>query len=684
MNKDDTFRGPGSAYERLVAALREHGCTVVDHGDRGAASTPGHSSADRGTTFRRVEDRTVVHCHNGDTGQMLADIGLSWADLYDNPRPRYEYPDGRLVTRYYSNGRKKFHQDHHEGKRALFGSDRLPQDRDVPVLVLEGEADVITARSIGYPAVTQAQGASTPPDRADWEPLRGRPVWVVADRDERGRARADKVAAHLRDIAARVVIAEAKAGNDFSDHIAAGYDVNDLVIVGEVRPARRARLTWANEIQPEPVVWAWEDQGEGRIPAGTLSIAAGREGTGKSSFGIWKAAQITNGELPGAWFGQRRPVFYLAVEDSWKHTLVPRLMAAGADLSRIGRFEVVDDTNGGDVVLSLPQDNALLEQAITEHGAALVVIDPLMSVIGERIDTHREREVRSALDPLARLADRTGAVILGIAHFNKGSGADISSLITGSGAFKNVPRSVFGFARDESDQAGGRVMTQSKNSLGRDDLPSLGYRIETAEISTPKGIARTGRFVFTGETDRTVSDILRESARIGSDDEGEHSPAQRFILRYIREHADENGEVPARDVFTAGEPAGYTEKDLTKARARCKEPKIATRKQGFGKGSQSFWSIDASIDSIDSNRESLESMGSMTESIPSPAPEDTGEATGVTHLFASHERESTTAKPRPGDPCQGCGNGIGYAGLETGICRRCQTSTTLPADDGAA
>ncbi|GAA1028009.1 hypothetical protein GCM10009557_11470 [Virgisporangium ochraceum] len=248
---------------------------------------------------------------------------------------------------------------------------------------------------------------------------------------------------------------------------------------GEGRSNRSYRITWASEIEPEPVVWAWEDAGHGRLPAGSLSTAAGREGTGKSSFGIWMAARITTGTLPGAFYGQPRPVLYVAIEDSWKHTLVPRLIAAGADLSRVGRFDVVVD-EGEEVTLSLPVDNAILEAAIRDAGVVLVVIDPLMSVISDRVDTHRERDVRTALDPLAKLADRTACVILGIAHFSKGGGTDAASLITGSGAFKNVPRTIFGFAKDEADESGGRVMTQVKNSLGREELPSLRYTIESA------------------------------------------------------------------------------------------------------------------------------------------------------------------------------------------------------------
>lgn len=348
---------------------------------------------------------------------------------------------------------------------------------------------------------------------------------------------------------------------------------------------RRAKITWASDIEMEPVTWAWTESGEGRIAAGTLAIAAGREGTGKSSFGIWMSAHITLGTLPGAYLGGDARVLYVAVEDSWKHTLGPRLAASGADRSKVGRFEVVNYADE-QVGLSLPHDNALLEEAIVEHNVKLVVIDPLMSVIGQKIDTHREREVRTALDPLAQLADRTGAIILGIAHFNKSAGGDISSLITGSGAFKNVPRAVFGFAKDEDDENGGRVMTQSKNSLGREDLPSLGYRIESAEVVTPKGPTTTGRFTFTGHTDRSVSDVLRES-RHDADDGEERRDAASWISTYL-------GGNPSRcatdkEVLAAGVAQGFNKGTLRNARKKV----ASTTSTGYGAEKVTTWTLRA-------------------------------------------------------------------------------------------
>jgi hypothetical protein len=47
-----------------------------------------------------------------------------------------------------------------------------------------------------------------------------------------------------------------------------------------------------------------------------------------------------SGVLPGEYLGQSKAVLVAASEDSWEHTIVPRLMAAGADLDLVYRVEV--------------------------------------------------------------------------------------------------------------------------------------------------------------------------------------------------------------------------------------------------------------------------------------------------------------------------------------------------------
>lgn len=50
----------------------------------------------------------------------------------------------------------------------------------------------------------------------------------------------------------------------------------------------------------------------------------------------WAAAQVTRGELPGVYAGAPKDVLIAATQDSWEHTIVPRLIAAAADLTNTG------------------------------------------------------------------------------------------------------------------------------------------------------------------------------------------------------------------------------------------------------------------------------------------------------------------------------------------------------------
>lgn len=371
------------------------------------------------------------------------------------------------------------------------------------------------------------------------------------------------------------------ASRTTAEEILAANGIN----LGTSPAPRRIKLTPASAIEPEPVIWAWEpEQGAGRIPAGALTLAAGREGTGKSSFGIWLAARLSCGELPGTFYGRPRNVFYAAVEDSWSRTLVPRLIAAGADLARVFRVDV-EDVLRGETMISLPLDVQPLEQAIAEYDAAALVVDPLMSTLGSRVDAHRSQDVRQALEPLVRMAERTRALTLGIAHFNKGSSTDASQLITGSGAFKDLARAVLAFARD--GETGEQVMTQTKNSLGRLDLPSLSYRIEGYDVPTPKGVANVGRLVFTGIAQRSVEDTL--AAPVDRDEAGERDEAIEWLRGYLMDHG---GEAAAGDVIKAGERDGIAKRTLQRARTRAG---VTSHRSGFGK--EWVWTLSVTEES---------------------------------------------------------------------------------------
>ncbi len=333
---------------------------------------------------------------------------------------------------------------------------------------------------------------------------------------------------------------------------------------------RQLLLTSAATVQIRPVHWTWQD----RIPAGALTVIPGREGIGKSLALAWLSAQITRGTLPGRFAGQPRAVVYAASEDSWEHTIAPRLHVAGADLDKVLRVEVVHD--GTVDALTLPGDCDALAVEIDRHGVALLAADPLLSLIHAGIDTHRDRDLRTALEPLVRMAERTGCAVVGLAHFNKSNNPDALNLITGSRAFSAVARAVIAIARDPEDADGACVLSQAKNNLGRLDLPSLRYVVESVDVPTEEGPAQVGQLVFTGESDRSVADILADASRGGdSSRRADRDDAAAWLTDYLTEH---DGHAPYAEIAQAARADGIPERTLKRAQSRAG---VISKRSGF-------------------------------------------------------------------------------------------------------
>jgi hypothetical protein len=256
-------------------------------------------------------------------------------------------------------------------------------------------------------------------------------------------------------------------------------------------------------------------------------------------------------------------------------------MAAGADMDLVFRADVVTE-EGEEYILTLPRDIDGLEAEITRIGAVMLSIDPLLSAISNGLDSHKDAEVRQALQPLARMADRTGCAILANAHFNKSSGSDPLSLVMGSAAFGNVARAALGFARDTEDDEGSCVISQVKNNLGRLDLPSLRYRIDGVFIDTQEGPAEIGHMVWLGETDRSVADILRE--RTGGDVRTERDEAKDFLRVLLP--------ALAKDVQREAKNAGLSWATVRRAAEDLGVQKIKQGKPGE-KGQHWLWTLSS-------------------------------------------------------------------------------------------
>jgi hypothetical protein len=319
--------------------------------------------------------------------------------------------------------------------------------------------------------------------------------------------------------------------------------------------ARKLRLTKASEFKIKRVEWLWD----GRVPVGEITLIPGREGVGKSTFLAWLATAITRGQLPGRWFGTKRAVLYAATEDSWEHTIAPRLVAAGADLDLVYRVDVeVEEGRFGKLLL--PVDSAKLAElalsADVEVGALLC--DPIISLISDEINTFKAQELRRALEPLRTAAERGGFAVAALVHFNKGKDNDVLTAISGSRGWVEVARAVIAIARDPDAEQYTCVVSQVKNNLGRSDLTNLAYTIESHTVDTYDGLqAEVGRLAWTSQAyARGVEDILSPPKEDRS-----HSEAVNAVLVFINERYAETGHpVKAAEIMQRlggahGEPA---------------------------------------------------------------------------------------------------------------------------------
>jgi hypothetical protein len=339
-------------------------------------------------------------------------------------------------------------------------------------------------------------------------------------------------------------------------------------------------VTPASTIHVRPVRWLWD----GRLALGSLNLEAGREGVGKTVVAATLTASVTRGNLPGVYFGTPKAVIIAATEDSWEHTLVPRLMVADADLDRVFRVDVVTDAHL-QTALSLPIDLPELERVIREVDAALVIADPLLSRLDARLDSHKDAEVRLALEPLVAVAAAADVCVLGLIHVNKSVSADPLTVIMASRAFVAVARTVLFVAADPDDDSR-RLLGTPKNNLGRTDLPTLAFHIVGAKATdTPEGEVWTGKLEWAGESDRSIREVI-EHALETSLVRSATSEAAEWLQDYL---TDQNGPIESAVAKREGGKAGLSKDALHRA---CGRLGVVIESRGFPR--QTYWYLPSS------------------------------------------------------------------------------------------
>ncbi|GAC69930.1 AAA family ATPase [Gordonia soli] len=294
------------------------------------------------------------------------------------------------------------------------------------------------------------------------------------------------------------------------------------------------------DVVPTKVDWLWWPW----IPRGKLTIFEGEPDVGKSTMTLtWASMVTTGGPWPCAIVGGREThnekglnepgsVVLVGVEDDIADTVVPRLIAAGADRSRIVTMTQPTDDKGAPVPFLIPEDVDRLRRAIDEVDAALVIIDPITAFMSDAVKPGSDTANRKALMTLASVAERTGAAIVLVRHLNKGTGMSAKHRGGGSIAFTALARSALLAAklpesedRENADATYG--LASIKGNLSRAPQ-TMGYRLESSRDDPDSPVV-----LWTGQLDENADQLV--GADGAKPDARKAAPARDEAARMIKE-----------------------------------------------------------------------------------------------------------------------------------------------------
>lgn len=343
----------------------------------------------------------------------------------------------------------------------------------------------------------------------------------------------------------------------------------------------RAELTPASTIKPVAIRWLWP----GWVARGKLTVLAGAGGSGKTTLAIGLIGTVTNcGRWPdGEICSEPGNALIWSSEDDPADTLVPRLMAAGADLARVHIIEGRVNSAGEREPFDPAADFDLLRDAVEQiGGASLLLLDPVVNVV--KGDMHRANEVRRSLQSVVDFAEAHQCAVLGISHFSKGSGASSpADRVIGSQAFGALARAVLVAAKQEDSDV--RVLARAKSNIA-DDQGGVGYVIEPCTVGD--GIETT-RVLWGDRIEGSAREILAEVESNGDDDQRSELDEACDFLRDLLKY----GAIPTKQIKADASDAGLSWATVRRAQKAIGAVAVKEGSPTVGEKQQWVWRLAA-------------------------------------------------------------------------------------------
>lgn len=340
-------------------------------------------------------------------------------------------------------------------------------------------------------------------------------------------------------------------------------------------PGRRVRMTCAVDLKPQAIGWLWA----GRVPVGMITMFAGDPKLGKSYVTLAMAAALSRGlPLPlSDQPAQPGSTILMSAEDDPARTILPRLMAGGADLARIHILESVILANGAETLPSLRADmDAITTAATTLNDCRLIVIDPVSAYL-KGVDDNRNAALRGVLSPLNRLAEQLGAAVVLVSHLTKSGSSNGKHRVLGSIAYVGACRANFLFVADLTDPTGRRVTMLDNGGNIAPPARALSYIIED------RG---DGPWVeWSSEPATNPCESVQSSQPEHAGQFARHRECDHWLRAFLAQ-----GFRSPVEVFAAAHAAGFSKDQVIRSKSRIGAVSV---RQGFSTGGQWRWGLGA-------------------------------------------------------------------------------------------
>ena len=367
-------------------------------------------------------------------------------------------------------------------------------------------------------------------------------VFLCLDNDQPGNEACEKLAEEIPD--GYSIIRLKPSRKDWNEILCDKSADRKKAIIETVTmkaPEELVPMLCYEDIEQTSVEWLWFPY----LPFGKLTIIQGNPGEGKTYFAMMLTAACTNRKtFPNMEEIEPFNVIYQTAEDGMGDTIKPRLVEAGADLSRV---MVIDDT---EEALTLSDDR--IEKAIRQNQVRLLIIDPVQAFIGADVDMNRANEVRPVFRKLGMIAEKTGCAIVLIGHLNKSSGTQSTYRGLGSIDIMAAVRSLLFIGKVKKDPTT-RVLIHEKSSLAPPG-ETMAFKLGDEE-----------GFRWVGAYEISADDLL--DGKEGKPTETKLQRGTKLIYELL---ADGNA-VTIRELDEKAKSQGISQRTMREARSRMKE-----------------------------------------------------------------------------------------------------------------